>query len=301
MRYWLRLALAVLIVMMTPRSAAAQFDWVGGLLGRVTDLSIYRTVKDVTPTWDNGTMDRAEAPRGLGVELLFEVNHWTRARGEARDVEEHTPVETVVTRRGRTVTDSVTTYKTERKKIQAEDTLVLFEVGFGYAENPFRIEGSEFTLRSALRELPMLTVYGSIQWDAIGAVHSVLSSCEERDDGCGITNVGLSPYFGLRGGLVSLTGTRAFVPVPPDSTGTPSGEINVLKGSGDAFRSGLAAGIVLGIYNANVYVEAEYGRRRIPSIQWEGTIPESLPQNLDFSRAIYAIGIQLTLGKLTGS
>ena len=258
-----RLALAVaLLAALAPSSAHAQFDWVGGLISKMTDISIAQTLRDQTPTWDGSTIERASASRGMGIELLFELTPITRRKSpsEPAAIARDTAVE--------------------------RETLIVVEMGIGYFENPFSIEAPDFTMRGALRDLPMVTAYASINCNLLTYVPSGFSDCG-RDSG---RLLGLNLYGAVRGGLVELQGTRAYI-----DSDTP-GHVIALVADGEAFRSGIAGGVVLSIGRLHLFGEAEWTRRRIPSVEWEGEIDANLPRNLDFRDVLYVVGLQFRVG-----
>ena len=258
-----RLALvAVVLAALTPEAAHAQFDWVGGLISRMTDISIAQTVRDQTPTWDGSTIERASASRGMGIELLFELTPVTRPRSPSQPA----PL--------------------ARDSVQPVDTLIVVEIGIGYFENPFRIEAPDFSMRGALRDLPMVTAYASINCNLLTYVPSGFSDCG-RGSG---RLLGLNLYAALRGGLVELQGTRAYI-----DSDTP-GLVTALAADGEAFRSGIAGGAVLSIGRLHLFGEAEWTRRRIPSVEWDGEIDANLPRNLDFRDVLYVVGLQFRVG-----
>jgi hypothetical protein len=248
-----RLALSTaMIAMLAPSPAAAQFDWVGGLISRMTDISIARTLGDENPTWDGSTVEAEPASKGLGIELLFELSD----------------------------TDPAGVRPGQR---------FLFEMGIGYFENPFHIEAPDFSMRGALRDLPMVTVYANWTQDLLALPRRALSDCENTADGCSRA-IRMNAYGAVRGGLVQLNGTRAYVD-------TADGQVLAIAAEGDAFRSGLVAGAVLSMGPVHAFAEAEWTRRRIHSVQWDGEIPATLPRNLDFRDVLYVIGLQLRVGK----
>jgi hypothetical protein len=258
-----RIAVAAFALLaLAPTRAHAQFDWVGGLVSRMTDISIAQTIRDQTPTWDGSTIERASASRGMGIELLFELTPLTRPRAPSEPS------------------------ALARDSVAPLDTLITIEIGIGYFENPFRIEAPEFSMRGALRDLPMVTAYASINCNLLTYVPSLFSDCGRDTDHL----FGLNVYAAVRGGLVELQGTRAYV-----ASETP-GRVTALVADGEAFRSGLAGGAVLSIGRLHLFAEAEWTRRRIPSVEWDGEIDENLPRNLDFRDVLYVVGLQFRVG-----
>jgi hypothetical protein len=149
------------------------------------------------------------------------------------------------------------------------------------------LEGSDFQAKGALRELPMLSLYGNFWVNLLEWVPGVGGAAA------------LSPYIGARAGLISLAGLRAYAPAM-DSVAANAGLSRVIKGSGDAFRVGLLAGLVAGIGPVNVFVEAELGRRVLNSVQWEADVPGDIPRDLEFKKWLFVTGFQIGFGSLLG-
>ena len=285
MRSYARCWSLLILLLLNASPAAAQFGVFEGLAKRVTDVGMFITVGDRTPSWSGQQAAAAEAPTGIGLEVLFEIGRVRRGPAQAPDTV-FKPVEATITRRGFFSADTVKKYNIEIRPVE-QDAWVLFELGLGYSENGFKIEGQEFEARGALRELPMVSLYGNIWTNLLQPVPRV-----------GDVLV-LSPYVGVRAGLISLAGLRAYTP-PTDSASRTAGLSKVLKGSGDAFRIGGFGGFVTGVGPVNIFFEAEYGRRTINSVQWEADIPSGLPRDLKFEKWLFLTGFQIGFGSLLG-
>ena len=252
----------------TPTRARAQIEF-GDLLSHVTDIAVS----------GNCWTTRSESLRGLqcprsnyGLEVLWEV---ARIPLRGRKPVVHTtwvPSEkTVTVRQGRP--DTVTTL-TPREEVE-EDSMgyrLVVEIGVGYSNfSGFTSSDARFELRGSVREQPSVALYGSLEGRGI----------LER----------VSPYVGLRSGLVRLGDVQAFIP--------PEGDpVEVYHASAELIQVGVSAGVAAEIFeSASVFVEGQINLRRFNSVDWTGgeaaTIPGFLPRSLEFSGPSLSFGVQI--------
>src|SRR5262249_9221838 len=121
------------------------------------------------------------------------------------------------------------------------------------------------TLVVSLRELPSATLYATFgpRWR-------------------------LSPYLGLRTGLVSLQGGRYY-----------NGPNSQVKLSGDTFQLGGVAGLVFDVRDFELFGEASYLKRSFDSPEWDAAPPATL-RSISFTGAAVAFGLQFHFRDHTG-
>ncbi len=146
-------------------------------------------------------------------------------------------------------------------------------------------------VRGGIRELPVASVYVSHS-TVIKDFAPWLPFAES-----------LAPYGSAFGGLVQLTGLRAFSPNGPLVPGQPAG-VATFKGEGNTFEGGLSLGLSFSVPQdkLHLFVEGAHSWRVLPSVDWSGApgqllYPKSLPRTLDLSAWSLTIGVQAHVGK----
>jgi hypothetical protein len=152
------------------------------------------------------------------------------------------------------------------------------DVGLGYSEfSGFSAIDNSFELRGAIREIPAVSVYGTVSSDS---PHSLLHKLRLR--------------VGVRSGLIQLNDVQAIDPVG-------DGNGDVYFGTAQTFQLGGVAGLALA-YKKEIYpyIEWMWMRRKFQSVQWtftdeSHTVPERFPRELDFSGPSLSIGMRIQL------
>jgi hypothetical protein len=257
-----------LLALAMPTRARAQIEF-GDLLSHVTDIAVSGNC------WTTRTesLRTLQCPRAnYGLEVLWEVATIPLAgRKPAVDTTWVPSEKTVTVRQGRT--DTVTTLTPrEEEVVDPGGYRLVVELGVGYSNfSGFTSSDARFELRGSVREQPSVALYGSLEGPGI----------LER----------VSPYVGLRSGLVRLGDVQAFIP--------PEGDpVDVYHASAELIQVGVSAGVASAIFeSASVFVEGQLNLRRFNSVDWTGgeaaTIPGYLPRSLDFSGPSLSFGVQI--------
>ena len=153
---------------------------------------------------------------------------------------------------------------------------VLVELAVGWSQfSGFKSTDPSFELKGSVREVPSLSVYGSLS----------------SDDTTSILNRA-GPYVGIRSGLIQLQNVQLLRPISADT-------VQVYGGSAQTFQLGLVAGLAVEVIDSvNLFIENAWQMRKFSSVQWSNgsnTIRPEFPTQLDFSGKTLTIGVQLTL------
>lgn len=254
------LLLGALAVLAGPTGVAAQYGFLGSLGNRFSDLSFFANIGGLAPSTDEV---RSDGLRSFGMEILFTVGTVTRRTGpvpETRDSVRLVWREMRVERTAEGV-DTVDIYDVERVSARAPTRDVwTFELGLGYGQvSGFQARAPGLDLKGSVRDLPSVSLYASYE--------------------------GLGTYFGLRSGLMELSGLQLI-----DDEGA------AWKGSGKSFLAGLVAGQAWSVADLNFFVEASYVVRDFPSVEWSGSPPPETPRSMDLSGWSVGTGIQFAIG-----
>ena len=264
--------LVLLATLAAPLRAQVGFE---GLFKDITDINFFFTC------WGTreGVIRKHDCPvgsNGYGLEVLYEVGRIglpgspTRTTDGAWKLTEKTE-----TRRGASV-DSTRSYVWEEPSTRPV-RYVLLEFAFGYSQfSGFESADTSFDLRGSVRELPAVSMYDSLN----------------VEDAPFPLNY-LSPYVGLRSGLLQLNNVQILDHVAPDTSVAYSG-------SALAFQLGVAGGLVVSFGDRiHLFVERAQHVRRFPNVQWSATgtprVRRAFPQTLDFSGSATLVGVQLTI------
>jgi hypothetical protein len=152
------------------------------------------------------------------------------------------------------------------------------DVGLGYSEfSGFSAVDNTFEIRGAVRELPAVSVFGTVSSDT---EHSPFRKLLIR--------------VGIRSGLIQLNDVQAIDPVG-------DGNGDVYFGTGQTFQLGGVAGVAVA-WKKEIYPYVEYMwmRRKFQSVQWtftdeNHTVPERFPRELNFSGPSLSVGIRIQL------
>jgi hypothetical protein len=277
-------SILVISVTRTP-VAAAQVGGLEKLLDKVTDIGVFGSWGYLTP--ETPELDAThKLYKELGFELSFSVGAITCEaervpRAARKRFRRHAAAEE----------DSVTQCVPKRNRATAaqralalpwpvlRDTTWLFEIAIGYSQlSGFKSSDPGIDLRGSLRAAPMVSAYATRE------------------------NWFLSPYFGLRSGLVQLQSLRVY----QDTTISGWAATNTYSGAGSTFLGGVAAGVVKGIGPWNFFAEASYSWRNFSSVEWSSansskTVPANLPRNLDFRGASLSFGVQVSIADAKAS
>ncbi|HEX8903350.1 MAG TPA: hypothetical protein VF771_00760 [Longimicrobiaceae bacterium] len=238
------------------------------LLGHVTDIDVSATCWNLR----SASLRRSDCPggkNGYGVEVLWAVATVPLGSHPAPDTAWVPREKTVTVRQGRA--DTVTTLEPREEEPELTGWRILIELGIGYSQfSGFAASDGRLDLRGNVREQPSIAFYGSLEGPGV----------LER----------LSPYLGIRSGLIRLSDLQAFTPPEGEAT-------DVFHGSGEVFQVGAAFGIAGTLGPLNPFVEAQLNLRRFTSVDWTngegGTIPGFLPRSLDFTGPSLSIGVQI--------
>lgn len=159
----------------------------------------------------------------------------------------------------------------------AMTSFLQIDVGLGYSEfSGFSTVDNSFELRGAVRELPAVSVFGTLSSDTEGSIFRKLLF-----------------RVGIRSGLIQLNDVQA---VDPLSEGT----VGVYAGTAQTFQIGGVAAVAVA-WKKEIYPYAEYNweRRKFASVQWAAqelaTAPDRFPRELDFSGPSVSIGLRIQL------
>ena len=261
--------LCALVAGLVPTPARAQIG-IEDLLESVTDIAVSVTCWNTR----SESLRRSDCPgdkNGYGVEVLWSLKTVPLGRQPAVDTTWVPSGKTVTIRQGRP--DTVTTLAMEESEPEVPGYRLLIELGLGYSQfSGFTSSDERFDLRGTIREQPSIAFYASLE-------------------GPGIFQY-VSPYLGVRSGLITLSDVQVFTP--------PSGaETTSYRGSAEVFQVGGALGISEGTDVASLLLESQLNLRRFPSVDWTagagGTIPGYLPRSLDFTGPSVSLGVQLHL------
>jgi hypothetical protein len=263
---------AIALVASSASPALAQFE---GFLEKVTDINIFASC------WNTGgDLDRSNCPgrNGYGIEVLWNLGRFPTSPGPVVQKPTQVDVRYGQVARGQggdsvtVLLDSTITYQVTTPATAA-DNAILLEVALGYSQfSGFGSEDSRYHLDGAVREIPSLTLYASFP-NRIPVV---------------------TPYLGLRTGLIELRNAQLYDRVASDT-------VAVYSGTAQAFQLGLVAGGAvpsLVIPRTQFTAEVAYHLRRFPSVQWAkdgARTPSYFPRSLDFSGFSFSLGAQISL------
>lgn len=270
-------ALALMVLSHAP-SLSAQLG-IEGLFGNVTDISFSSGCWD---TSSKAIQREGACPIGnneFGIEISFRVRELHI--GHATDsLEVSTTPKTVrrVHADGKVTTD--TTYDVTVERF-TNGWHAVFELGLGYSQfTGFKSAAPDLDLRGAVRELPALSFYAAVR---------------NREFPFGAKFPDISPYVGVRSGLIQLKDLQIVTPVataPQDSAVSYTGD-------GQTFQIGVVGGLSAGYRRFSVFGEYALMYRKFESIKWstQGTnkIPQELPQELDFTGPSFTVGLQIRI------
>jgi hypothetical protein len=255
---------ALLLLLALPVPARAQLGAVEAFARRVSDLSFYFSLSDVTggPEVEGDAGD----VRAFGVELLFEVAEVTRRIGpptEPADSVERVWTGVEVVRSGEEV-DTIYTYTVEEAPPPEPptETVWTLELGLGYGQlQGYELEDPALDMNVSIRDLPSISLYANYEpW---------------------------GNYFGLRTGFMR---TQAL------QVATPAGE--TYSGDGEAFLFGGLTGYAFALEDLWFFLETGYTVRDFPSVEWSGpgALPPGIPRELDVSGWFLTSGVQFPIG-----
>jgi hypothetical protein len=263
-----------------------------GLAANASDLSVYWQLVGTPNAGVKSKSDRGAS--GLGFELAFTLPGGVRQKPgpkpplptkscQYRDQQYKKAstapltsfcLDTILIPRWRDTTIGTVRY---RDSIDAKpyntfkpETLFTFELAIGFSQKGgFGPRGTNNDLFVSVREQPSVSLYATYQGDI--PVFTKYSG-------------GTAPYVGLRTGLVSLVGGRAYT------------DTLVYKFGGDTFQAGPVLGLVNEIAGVSVFVEGSYLWRSIGSIEWDvpaKALPTTLPKSVDLRGWTLAVGSQI--------
>lgn len=254
---------AVFFVTALPYRAHAQFE---GLLGSITDVGVFYTCWN-TRSGVEETEDCPGGTNGYGFEILWGMRP-IHIAGRQTKPDSWKVIQKQERQDGGPVTSTTFTYQ----RVEGTSTstwAILPELALGYSQfSGFGSTDSTYELRGTVRELPAVTLYGTVQ-------------------GPGILKI-VAPYLGLRTGLIQLQNTQVI-----DSLDSKTAV--AYTGTATAFQVGGAVGLAIGIGPINLTTEAAYHIRRFPSVHWGASVPARIPRSLDFSGPAFTIGLQVGL------
>ena len=265
-------ALALLIVFVAQR-AHAQLG-VESVLKDVNDINFFFTCWRAQGEGVRSS-DCPDKKRGFGLEVSYEAKRIEIGSLKRHHPEERTPVaEEEECAGGRCTTKRSYTIK---KAHDDPVRYIIAEVALGYSQ----YEGFESTsgtqeLRGLVRELPSVSFYGTY--------------VDENYKG---RFARLSPYFGVRTGLIQLSNTSIVDRIAGDTL------VNY-SASASTFQFGVVGGMVYRIGDrVNAFAEYAQMLRRFPNVQWAaaGTnkTRSDFPRGISFSGPALAVGVQFTL------
>ena len=261
------IALASLSIVIPSSRAAAQIG-IEDLLGSVTDIDVSASCW-ATKSQSLRSSDCPGGRNGYGVEVLWSLKTIHLGPAPRVDTTWVPSQKTVTMRQGRP--DTVTTLVMKEEEAESSGYQLLIELALGYSQfSGFQSADERYDLRGTVREQPSIAFYGSLE-------------------GPGMLQH-LSPYVGVRSGLIRLSDVQVFIPAEGEETTS-------LTGTAEVFQVGGALGIAAEAGPVSLFVEGQLNLRRFPSIDWTagegGTIPGFIPRSLDFSGPSISVGMQI--------
>ena len=228
---------------------------------------------------ERGAVERKGCPSkevDYGIEVSYQVtkiafpwSHNTVVPGEWKPVRKE-----VVNRNGKP--DTTTIFEPGEDSTIMSSYLML-EVGVGYSQfSGFSSVDPSFELKGAVREIPAVSIYGTLASDDAS---SLLKHLRLR--------------LGLRSGLIQLWDVQANDPV--DAT-----TFDTYTGNAHTFQLGANAGLAF-VFKKELYPFIEYSwmLRKFPSVQWSlaeaHTMPQRFPTELDFTGPSLTIGLRIDI------
>lgn len=228
---------------------------------------------------ERGAVKRKGCPSkevDYGIEVSYQVtkiafpwSHNTLVPGEWKAVRKE-----VVNRNGKP--DTTTIYEPGEDSTIMSSYLML-EVGVGYSQfSGFSSVDPSFELKGAVREIPSVSIYGTLASDDAS---SLLKHLRLR--------------LGLRSGLIQLWDVQANDPI--DAT-----TFDTYTGSAHTFQLGANAGLAF-VFKKELYPFIEYSwmLRKFPSVQWSlaeaHTMPQRFPTELDFTGPSLTVGLRIDI------
>jgi hypothetical protein len=154
---------------------------------------------------------------------------------------------------------------------------LFIELGVGYSQfSGFSSVDTSFVLKGSVREIPSLSVYGTLSSDD---TTSALRRYRLR--------------VGLRSGLIQLNNAQILDPMP-------DGNADTFAGTAQTFQLGGMAGFALA-FNKELYPYVEYAWqfRKFPSVEWNAVesriAPLRFPRVLDFTGPSLTVGVRVQL------
>ena len=255
------LSIVAVLVLLSAAPASAQYGFLGSLGNRFSDLSFFANVGGLS---SSSEYLRADRMSHFGMEILFTVSTVTRPTGPPRQ-----PADSVrlVWREMRVEhteegVDTIYMYDVEPTRAsQPTRDVWTFELGLGYGQLAgFESREPSLQLRGSVRDLPAISLYASYE--------------------------DLGTYFGLRSGLMELTGLQM-----------TNADGDTWKGSGKSFMAGVLAGQAWEVAGFNVFFEAAWTLRDFPSVEWSGSgLPTATPRDMNLSGWSIGTGVQFGVG-----
>ena len=156
-------------------------------------------------------------------------------------------------------------------------SFLLVELGVGYSQfSGFASVDTSFVLKGSVREIPSLSVYGTLSSD---------------DSTSALRRYRLR--LGLRSGLIQLNNAQILDPMP-------DGNADTYAGTAQTFQLGGMVGFGLA-FKKELYPFVEYAWvfRKFPSVEWNGieskVAPLRFPRVLDFTGPSLTFGVRVQL------
>jgi|GEM_PF-575104 len=251
-----------------------------GLFGNVTDISFSSGCWDTTAK----TIQREGAcPLGnneFGIEVSFRIRELHLQRHEVDSVEVTLTPKTLRVARSDGKVSMDTTYDVSTEHYPQGWHLIM-ELGLGYSQfTGFESSSPNLDLRGAVRELPAVSFYTTLR---------------NRKFPFGERAPDISPYLGVRSGLIQLRDLQVVTRVPT----APSDSAIAYSGEGQTFQIGAVGGVSVGYRRFSVFGEYALMYRKFESIKWTtpGTnrIPQTLPMQIDFTGPSATVGFQIRI------
>jgi hypothetical protein len=300
-----------------PCAASAQFTIVEELVKKVDAIGLFLGVEK-GPSFNipPGTYSRTTVKNPMGIEFTVGVGGFNLPRKVRKDTtssnsasamkpDSMTLSEISVARR-----DSSLKYTRKPPAPPAEKEYDFeLDLGVAYVETAFVGMAGGIEVRGAMRDLPMVTIYGATR-DVRELYASLMKRIrkerpkaeqpEKPTDNADTLEYDKSwltahLYGGLRGGRMTLVGLRAY-----DSDFAKSR----FTGDAEAFHAGIVSGALFMVAEGfSVFVEHEWGVRRFTSVRWDSSVPDkkelpdALPREISFDSNVFLIGVEYRLPK----
>lgn len=278
---------AILLLALSANNAAAQVGF-EGIVKDITNVSFFFTC------WNaRGQLQKQGAcpseRNGYGVEVSYDVGKISLWGDTVRTPGKWRPTSRADKCKDKDCETTITsTYVDSSKSVRYYFGL---ELGLSYSQfSGFSSSDPSYRVAGSVRETPGVTLYFSLEAASDSVDHKAPPVLAR------ILQV-FNPYFGVRSGLLTMSGVQAMDSVSKDS-------LVVYSTSGSTFQLGVVGGLSVSRPDGRVSVFAEFDHtlRRFENPQWGGSsgvavIRPKIARPLDFTGGSISLGVEVKIGK----